>query len=123
MFRSLRVGLIDIHSYLPSQYVFQRLISIGYCYLLMDVHEYLIDLSPFRTHAVGLDFFSIPLGQQVLLAWSLAVYSGCSMAFGYNLVSAVVVGSGISTPQSWPFLFGSFARKGYTLRNIWGTCW
>ncbi|KIW18353.1 hypothetical protein PV08_02641 [Exophiala spinifera] len=105
------------------QYVFQRLVSMGYCYLLMDVHEYLVEHSQFRTGVVGLDFFSIPLGRQVLLSWSVAVYSGCSMAIGYNLVSAVMVGSGLSSPQSWPFLFGSFAQKGYTLRNIWGSCW
>ncbi|KAK6379512.1 hypothetical protein LTS17_006430 [Exophiala oligosperma] len=105
------------------QYIFQRLVRMGYCYLFMDVHEYLINHPQFRAGMVGLDFFSIPLGQQFFLSWSLALYSGCSMAFGYNLISAFMVGLGISSPQSWPFLFGSFTEKGYTLRNIWGSCW
>ncbi|KEF56429.1 uncharacterized protein A1O9_08010 [Exophiala aquamarina CBS 119918] len=45
------------------------------------------------------------------------------MGMGYYLLAATAVGVGVSRPQSWPPMYGSFIKKGYTMRNIWGTCW
>ena len=69
------------------------------------------------------DVFSLPLGQQVVLGWKSGFNSGFTMVFGYYLVAAVTVGTGLCSPQSWPALYGSFFKKGYTMRNIWGSCW
>lgn len=68
------------------------------------------------------EYFAIPLLTQVKLAWMMAFRSGFEMSLGYYLVAGISVALGISDPQAWPPMFGSFL-KGYTVRNIWGQCW
>jgi len=88
----------------------------------MDVHDWYFHRTFAVSSSISPDFFSLPLGRQVLLAWSNAFNSGATIAFGCNLMAAIVVASGVSRPQSWPPIFGSLL-KGYTMRNIWGYCW
>lgn len=69
------------------------------------------------------EFFSLPATKQIGFAWLGGLYSGFSMGLGYYLLASIAVGTGLSRPQSWPPMYGSFIKKGYTVRNIWGSCW
>ncbi|KAJ9494805.1 hypothetical protein H2202_009706 [Exophiala xenobiotica] len=107
-----------------GQFVVQQIIRAGYCFALMDMHDWYFHRTfSLNNGSISPEFFSLPFGRQVLLAWSSAFNNGCTMAFGYNLMTAVVVASGLSRPQAWPPMFGSLRKKGYSMRNVWGYCW
>ncbi len=90
----------------------------------LDLHEWYMRRTPFGDGTSPTPgFFSSPLRDQVLLSWMRAFHSGFTMALGYYLLAAILVGTGISSPQSWPSVYDSFIKKGYTMRNIWGSCW
>lgn len=95
-----------------------------YCFAYIDLHEWYMARSPFGDGTIPRpDLFSLPLHEQIFHGWFRVFHSGFTMAFGYYFLAAIVVGSGIYSPQSWPPMFGSFLQKGYTMRNIWGYCW
>ncbi|KAJ9607725.1 hypothetical protein H2200_007803 [Cladophialophora chaetospira] len=107
-----------------SAFVLEQILRASYCFAFLDIDEWYMRRTPFGDRTAPLpDFFSLPLLQQVFLGWESGLRSGMSMVLGYYLLSAVVVGTGIHSPQSWPPMFGSFLTKGYTMRNIWGYCW
>ncbi|OCT51557.1 hypothetical protein CLCR_08724 [Cladophialophora carrionii] len=96
----------------------------AYCFVYIDVHEWYIRRTPFGDGTTPMPhFFSLPLGKQIFLGWQTGLHNGFTMVFGYYLVTIFAVGAGFRSPQSWPPLFGSFIKKGYTVRNIWGYCW
>lgn len=92
-------------------------------FLFVDFREWFLRRTPFGDGSPIPDFFSISIPEQIGLAWLGAFYSGFSMGLGYYLLAAIAVGTGFSRPQSWPPMYGSFVKKGYTMRNIWGSCW
>ncbi|OAL20157.1 hypothetical protein AYO22_09129 [Fonsecaea multimorphosa] len=101
-----------------SRFVLEQAVRASYAFLYMDVNQWCTRWSDWGDGtAPDFDLFTIPLWQQTLLGWSSAFQSGFSMAFGYYLGAAIAVGSGLYTPQSWPPMFGSFIKKGYTLYN------
>ncbi|OAP60780.1 hypothetical protein AYL99_05782 [Fonsecaea erecta] len=107
-----------------SRFILEQAVGASYSLLYIDINQWCMHRTRWGDGATpGPDLFMIPLWQQVLLGWSCAFHSGFSLAFSYYLGAAIAVGSGLSTPQSWPPIFGSFIKKGYTLRNIWGYCW
>ncbi|EXJ68268.1 uncharacterized protein A1O5_08883 [Cladophialophora psammophila CBS 110553] len=107
-----------------SRFVLEQVARASYCFLYMDIDEWYMRRTPFGDGTSPVpDLFTVPLWQQILLGWSSAFHSGFTMVFGYYLAAAVAVGTGLYTPQSWPPFFGSFIKKGYSLRNIWGSCW
>ncbi|KIX08170.1 uncharacterized protein Z518_02826 [Rhinocladiella mackenziei CBS 650.93] len=107
-----------------SRFVLEQVIRAGYCFAYIDIHEWYIRRTPFGDGSSGPpDLFSIPIGEQIFWAWFRACHSGFTLVFGYYLLAAILVGCGLYRPQSWPPMFGSFIRKGYTMRNIWGYCW
>ncbi|OQU96641.1 hypothetical protein CLAIMM_02691 [Cladophialophora immunda] len=107
-----------------SRFVLEQVARAFYSFLYMDINGWCMRRLPWgdRTASVS-DPFALPLWQQILLGWSSAFHSGFTMAFSYYLGAAVAVGSGLYTPQSWPPIYGSFVKRGYTVRNIWGCCW
>lgn len=106
-----------------SRFAIEQVIRAAYCFAFIDIHEWYIRRTPFGDGSPPPDLFSLPPSQQVFLAWFRAFHSGFTLVLGYYILAAILVGSGISRPQSWPPVFGSFIMKGYTMRNIWGYCW
>ncbi|EXJ58575.1 hypothetical protein A1O7_06002 [Cladophialophora yegresii CBS 114405] len=107
-----------------SRFVLDQALRASYCFLYLDIDEWYMRRTPFgngTTHVP--DFFSLPLGKQIYLGWQTGLHNGFAMVFGYYLVTIFAVGAGLYSPHSWPPLFGSFVKKGYTVRNIWGYCW
>lgn len=92
-------------------------------FLYVDIHEWHLRRTYFGDGSPAPDFFSLPISEQVVFGWYRAFHSGFSMGMGYYLLAAVAVGTGLYRPQSWPPMYGSFIKKGYTMRNIWGSCW
>ncbi|RVX67935.1 hypothetical protein B0A52_08540 [Exophiala mesophila] len=97
--------------------------GIGVAYLFIDFYQWFIRSSPFGTTGPPPNLFSLPLREQFMYGWLRGFHSGFSMALGYYILAAVAVGTGLSSPQSWPPIYGSFIKRGYTVRNIWGRCW
>ncbi|ETI22461.1 hypothetical protein G647_06536 [Cladophialophora carrionii CBS 160.54] len=107
-----------------SRFVLEQALRAAYCFVYIDVHEWYMRRTPFGDGTTHMpDFFSLPLEKQIFLGWQTGLHNGFTMVFGYYLVTIFAVGAGFHSPQSWPPLFGSFIKKGYTVRNIWGYCW
>jgi hypothetical protein len=66
--------------------------------------------------------FHDALSRQIAFGWINAIRTGLELIYPYYFCSILAVGSGLSSPSSWPPYYGSFA-KAYTLRNMWGYCW
>jgi Membrane bound O-acyl transferase family len=87
----------------------------------MDLLQHFLFSTPYgrtlRSHV-----FALPLPKQILVAWIGAFQAGMALAWLYPVGAVIAVCLGISQPQEWPPIFGSFS-KGYTMRKIWGYCW
>ena len=97
----------------------EQLLRAAYCFAFLDIRQRYLRHARWDLAAP----WGSPTGQQILLGWMTAFQSGCGMAVGYYLGAAVAVATGLYKPRDWPPLMGSFGRKGYTMRNIWGCCW
>ncbi|EXJ86025.1 hypothetical protein A1O1_06394 [Capronia coronata CBS 617.96] len=107
-----------------SRFILVQIFRVIYCFAFLDVYEWCIRRTSFGDGTRPIpDFFSVSLVQQILFAWAGALHSGFTMAFGYYFLAAITVMTGLSHPQSWPPMFGSFTQKGYTMRKVWGYCW
>ncbi|KAK1595396.1 membrane bound O-acyl transferase family-domain-containing protein [Colletotrichum navitas] len=110
-------------------YAVRTLGQTAFAYFLMDLIIYLQPDNPV--------FYSVPkqtLGLDILeLSWQdlgvrltstvffyATIY--CVLVLQYNLVSLPVVLTGLSSPSSWPPLFGS-PLDAYSLRRFWGLYW
>ncbi|PVH78696.1 hypothetical protein DL98DRAFT_237574 [Cadophora sp. DSE1049] len=68
-------------------------------------------------------FFDQSIWWQVCFAWTAAFRSYYMIEVPYYIAAIPAVGFGISSPQDWPPITGSFRREAYTIRKMWGTCW
>ncbi|KAG4427072.1 hypothetical protein IFR05_017445, partial [Cadophora sp. M221] len=71
----------------------------------------------------GEPFLEQPVLWQVSVSWVKAFRSYYSIEITYYIIAVLAVVVGISTPQDWPPITGSFRKDGYTIRKMWGTCW
>ncbi|KAH6718771.1 membrane bound O-acyl transferase family-domain-containing protein [Leptodontidium sp. MPI-SDFR-AT-0119] len=71
----------------------------------------------------GEPFLDQPILWQVCVSWVKAFRSYYSIEITYYIIAILAVGFGISTPQDWPPITGSFRKDAYTVRKMWGTCW
>jgi hypothetical protein len=97
-------------------------------YLVLDIFFYFDSQQPLeereRQYGNGQEF-RFDLSSETLifrvLITQITWYLGARLVVDscYRLFSILAVGTGISSPQTWPPVFGRMASS-YTLRNFWG---
>jgi len=96
--------------------------GFAYCYVAIDIIGHLLRESVFAQNFPVPNLFDYPILTQLWYAWLLAFRTGFDLVIVYYLVAAIAVASGMSIPQQFPPVFGSF-RQAYSVRKCWGYCW
>jgi hypothetical protein len=90
-----------------------------HCYIVIDLIQHYFRLRARGQGAAALPLLSDTLSQQILVGWLSAIRWYFDMAYGYQICSLLAVGSGLTEPALWPFMFGSFVEA-YAMRKLWG---
>ncbi|KAH7403741.1 hypothetical protein BKA64DRAFT_459639 [Cadophora sp. MPI-SDFR-AT-0126] len=101
-----------------SRWVRDNVIHLFFMYLGCDIASTIL----MQMGRDGL-FFDQPILWQVSFSWVAAFRSYYMIDITYYIAAIPAVAFGVSSPQDWPPITGSFRREGYTIRKMWGTCW
>ncbi|TFK46787.1 hypothetical protein OE88DRAFT_861116 [Heliocybe sulcata] len=105
-------------------FVFLRLGRAIALFLIIDVAQTYIHSNPSFTHPTP---YNSPFTSQGYLLRCVNIVAWLTVSHGtlnmnYTALSAACVAIGLSEPQDWPDLFGSW-RESYTVRRYWGRTW
>jgi Membrane bound O-acyl transferase family len=90
-------------------------------YMLCDSCLYAVRISPYKSTSPP-DIFSDSLLSQAFFGLLVGIMSYTTLNMQYSLASALVVATGMYTPQDMPPLMGRL-RDVSTVRSFWGKFW
>jgi hypothetical protein len=101
-----------------AEFMFSRLSTLANCGLIVVFVLILYHIDPTLSYGVS-SVLNRALHRRAVLSVLSYVVGFVLLNTSHCIASILLVGTGVSTPEDWPPIFGPLSRA-YTLQNFWG---